>query len=83
MQSSDEKFSSQDIPVVAFLLARGHQITGQFEQSSRMTFIFKKSKILLEDLFDYGNNIAMPIQDFYRSLSRVWSLIKQEKRENG
>ena len=81
----DELFSTQDIPQIAYLLARGHKILQQTKTDNfnRVTFTFQKSDALLEDLFDYGNDTKMGVQTFYRNLSFVWSLIKQEKRENG
>lgn len=84
MKSSDERFSSQDVPLVAYFLACGHKIVDQSDpdNSHRITFTFKKSEALVEDLFNYGNNASMPIQTFYRSLSRVWALIKEKKNDS-
>ena len=78
----DELFSTQDIPQIAYLLAKGHKILEQNKSDNfnRVTFTFQKSNALLEDLFDYGNDAKIGVQSFYRNLSYVWSLIKQEKR---
>jgi hypothetical protein len=77
---SDEKFSSNDIPTVAFLAACGHKIIEQKQNDELVTFIFAKNEKLLEDLFKYSSNAAFPIQSFYKSLSYIWTLIKQGRK---
>jgi len=81
----DELFSTQDIPQIAYLCACGHKILEQTKTDNfnRVTFTFQKSNALLEDLYSYGNDAKIGVQTFYRNLSYIWSLIKQEKKENG
>lgn len=82
MTDTDQKFSSQDIPLVAYLCACGHKILEQSERDSfnRITFVFQKNESLLKDLQGYQMNEPVPVQSYYRSLSFIWSLIRQEKK---
>lgn len=77
---SDEKFSSNDIPLVAFLIASGHKITDQTSNGDIVIFSFCKNNELLEDLYKYSSNCPYPLQTFYKSLSYVWTLIKQGRK---
>ena len=72
-------FSTQDISLIAFLYTKGHKIhnISNRDNFNRISFTFMENKALLDSLYGYQSNEAVPIQDYYRSLSHVWSLIKQ------
>lgn len=73
-------FDSKDIPLVAYLHTLGHKIqsvTTARDNLKRVSFIFSETKKLIEDLYNYQRNESIPVQDYYRSLSYVWTLIKK------
>ena len=74
-----ERFSTQDVPLVAYLHAKKHTIleTSNKDNRNRVTFFFQKNSRLVEDMYTYTNNQPFPVQDFYRSLAYIWSVIKR------
>ena len=80
----NKTFTSQDISLVAFLYTKGNKILNitRRDNFNRKSFVFQETKPLLDHLYDYQRNQAIPVQDYYRSLSHIWGLIKQTGGKN-
>ena len=72
-------FDSKDISLVSYLHTLGHKIqeVSTKDNLNRISFTFLETKKLMEDLYSYQRNSSIPVQDYYRSLSHIWSLIKR------
>jgi hypothetical protein len=75
---TDRIFPTYDIPLIAFLMTKNHEIL-KTEQtgSNRVCFYFDLTPQLQSDVFNHSNDGLVPSQQYYRNLTKIWRIIKE------
>ena len=73
------EFPTPSLPLVAFLLAKGHKLSRTFSspQSNRLVFVFKRTERLERDVQEYALEGTVQIQPYLRAYSAALKLAKE------